>query len=252
MPQKLQDLGAISRRAALPLLLGLALGACDSSSWSGGSAQTETWANYEPPNRGAPGETSDLGSRPLCKKAANPFTAISPSTNWGETIAPRPTFWLYLPYQASSVRLILRDEPTQEEIYRTTFTVSAGDGVARFQLPETAPPLEIDRLYNWQFDFICDAENRSRFRVSGLVVRRAVPEDLQAQLNRATPQERVALLAERGFWYDTLTALADLRLVGPNLSLDEGWRSLLGHSAIGLEDLTEKPLLACCDEQSTP
>ncbi|MBD2259389.1 DUF928 domain-containing protein [Pseudanabaena sp. FACHB-2040] len=234
----------------LTLLLGLALCGCEQSIPP--EPKAGEWVQYEPPNRGAPGETSDLGSRPLCRRAATPFTSISPSTNWGETLESHPTFWLYLPYQASSVRLILRDEPTQEELYRTTFAVSGRDGVARFRLPETAPPLEVDRLYNWQFDFICDSENRSRFRVRGLVVRRALSEELQTQLREAAAQERVALLAEQGFWYDALTGLAELRLTAPDPILDAGWAVLLGHASVGLEDLAEKPLLDCCTEEGEP
>lgn len=253
MPQQLQDLCTkLLPRLALPLLLGVALFACDRTPSSGTSNDAGNWVEYEPPNRGAPGETQDLGSRPLCKKAATPFTAISPSTNWGETLESHPTFWLYLPYQASSVRLILRDEPTQQELYRTTFAVSDGDGVARFQLPEAAPPLEVDRLYNWQFDFICDAENRSRYRVRGLIVRRTPPENLQTQMSGATPQEQIALLAERGFWYDALTSLAEQRLAAPDPGLEAGWASLLEHSSVGLEELSEEPLLDCCKQEGNP
>lgn len=253
MLQPLQDLNfKLLPRLVLPLMLGIALFACDRNNTTSISNDSGDWVKYEPPNRGAPGETQDLGSRPLCKKAEIPFTAVSPSTNWGETQESHPTFWLYLPYQASSIRLILRDEPTQEELYRTTFAVSDRDGIARFQLPETAPPLEIDRLYNWQFDFICDAENRSRFRVRGLIVRRTSPENLQTQMSGATPQERIALLAERGFWYDALTSLADQRLSASDPSLEAGWASLLGHSSVGLEELSEKPLLDCCEQASDP
>ncbi len=253
MPQQLQDLGTkLLPRLTLSLMLGIVLFACDQTSSSSVSDDAGDWVEYEPPNRGAPGETQDLGSRPLCKKVAIPFTSVSPSTNWGETLELYPTFWLYLPYQASSVRLILRDEPTQEELYRTTFAVSDGDGVARFQLPETAPPLEVDRLYNWQFDFICDAENRSRFRVRGLIVRRSSPEGLQTQLSGGTPQERIALLAEGGFWYDALTSLAEQRLSASDPSLEAGWTSLLGHSSVGLEELSEKPLLDCCEQEGNP
>lgn len=253
MPQQLQDLGTkLLPRLTLSLLLGVALFACDHTGSSSVSNDAGDWVEYEPPNRGAPGETQDLGSRPLCKKVAIPFTSVSPSTNWGETLESHPTFWLYLPYQASLVRLILRDEPTQEELYRTTFAVSDGGGVARFQMPEDAPSLEVDRLYNWQFDFICDAENRSRFRVRGLIVRRSSQGDLQTQLSGATSQERIASLAERGFWYDALTNLAEQRLTSSDPSLEAGWTSLLGHSSVGLEELAEEPLLDCCEQESNP
>lgn len=240
-------------RAVVALLMGLTLWACENSTSDQTQTQQVAWVQYDPPNRGAPGESSDSGSRPLCKKPSMPFTSLSPSTNWGETLQAYPTFWLYLPYQASTVRFILRDEPTQRELYRTNFVVSKGDGAARFQMPNTAPSLEVDRLYNWQFDFICDAENRSRFRVRGLVVRRSPSEALSTQLKNALPRERVTLLAKEGFWFDSLTELADLRQANAQDSeIKAGWEALLNHPQVKLQAFVDKPLLDCCSPESKP
>lgn len=215
------------------------------------SSQTVAWNQYQPPNRGAPGRTQDAGSRPLCPKVEKPFTALSPSTNWGETLEAHPTFWLYIPENTHSVRLILRDEPTQSELYRTTFPLTAQKGIGRFSLPTEAPPLDVDRLYNWQFDLICDAENSSRFRVGGIVVRREPSEGLKNQIQSAPLSDRVNVLAAEGLWFDAVTALAQLRLASPQeTTLQAGWENLLHHADVGLNQFSEDTLLSCCKEAS--
>ncbi|NJN86827.1 MAG: DUF928 domain-containing protein [Leptolyngbyaceae cyanobacterium SL_7_1] len=202
---------------------------------------------FNPPNRGAPGKTQDAGSRPACPTSVIPFTALVPATNWGETIASHPTFWLYFPYDASAVILTLRDEQTPETvIYSTTFQPSAA-GIAQVPLPANAPALEVDRLYRWQFEFICDAETQSHFQVTGVVVRRSPSTSFTEQLEAASPTEQVALLAAHGFWHDTLTQLNQLRWANPeNPTLQADWETLLQHPFVKLDALIAEPLIECC------
>jgi hypothetical protein len=201
---------------------------------------------YNPPNRGAPGETQDAGSRPACPTSEIPFTALAPSTNWGETIASHPTFWLYLPYAASSIELSLSEEGQQQTVYRTSFQTAAA-GIGQFTLPDDAPALEPDRLYRWQFTFVCDAETQSHFQVTGIVVRRSPTAQFTQQLQTASPKEQIALLAAGGFWYDALDQLNQLRRLNPtDETLESDWTSLLQHPVVGLEDLLSVPLIECC------
>lgn len=201
---------------------------------------------YNPPNRGAPGETQDAGSRPACPISEIPFTALAPSTNWGETIASHPTFWLYLPYAASSIELSLSEEGQQQTVYQTSFQTAAA-GIGQFTLPDDAPALEPDRLYRWQFTFVCDAETQSHFQVSGIVVRRSPTAQFTQQLQTASPKEQITLLAAEGFWYDALDQLNQLRRLNPtDETLESGWTNLLQHPVVGLEDLLSVPLIECC------
>jgi hypothetical protein len=223
---------------------GLLVGLIAPSSAATHFAQPKS-VTYNPPNRGAPGETQDTGSRPACPTSEIPFTAIAPSTNWGETIATHPTFWLYLPYAASAVELSLSEEG-QEMVYRTTFQTATA-GIGQFSLPEDAPALEPDRLYRWQFTFVCDSETQSHFQVTGVVVRRSPTTELTQQLQTASPAEQVALLAAEGFWYDALDQLNQLRKANPtDEALESSWTSLLQHPTVGLDDLLSAPLIECC------
>lgn len=200
---------------------------------------------FNPPNRGAPGQSRDAGSRPLCPTPELPFTAIVPYVNWGETTAQRPTFWLYIPYAAGDVELFLRDEQTQEEIFRHTFDVSDAGGIHPFTLPPDAPALEPDQLYNWQLDFVCNPETGTKFRATGMIVRRLPSEELAAAIATAAPREQAILYAEAGLWYDALAVVAAFHAQFPDdPQFTEDWTSLLTHPIVKLDDLVDAPILA--------
>jgi hypothetical protein len=187
----------------------------------------------------------------LCETPDLPFTAITPYVNWGETTAQRPTFWLYLPYAAGDVEFFLRDDQTQEELFRHTFDVQAAGGIHPFTLPPEAHPLEVDKLYNWQLDFVCHPETGTKFRATGMVVRREPSEELRAAILAAPPRQRAILYAEAGYWYDALEIVARLRYQFPdNPQFAEDWASLLSHPIVELDDLVDEPILMAPERQS--
>lgn len=60
-----------------------------------------TPSKFKLPPKGAPGKRADAGSRSGCPVLDKHLVALVPATNIGLTIAERPTFWFYVPYQAS-------------------------------------------------------------------------------------------------------------------------------------------------------
>ena len=205
-------------------------------------------AKFEPPNDGAPGGRSDSGSRPGCPQSTKPFTALVPATNLGKTISERPNFWLYIPYQSGAVELVLKDENTKNNVYKTRFQVTKGQGIVSFRLPETAPPLENGKKYRWQFYFFCNPASESDYLVvDGVVMRESMSSTLKSQLETATPQQRIDLYAANGYWYDTLTELAQQRLANPqDVKLVTQWAELLRHPFVRLENLVDEPVVPCC------
>lgn len=70
--------------------------------------------------------------------------------------------------------------------------------------------------------------------VDGWVQRTNLNAKLGDRLKQATPQQRVVLYAENGFWYDALTAEAELRFANPkDPDLTANWTSLL--RSVGLD-----------------
>lgn len=203
---------------------------------------------FIPPSDGAPGDREDAGSRPGCPAANGSFLALVPATNIGKTIAEHPTFWLYIPYENGLVEFILEDEISKEQIYKTTFPVEQGSGIIRYQLAETAPPLEIDKKYRWRFFFFCDPQKQSDFlSVNGVIFRESLETEKQTQLETLLPLEKVALYGENGLWHEMLTELARLYQMEPeNAEVKAAWLELLQHPMVRLDSLISAPLVPCC------
>ncbi|MDY7022255.1 MAG: DUF928 domain-containing protein [Cyanobacteriota bacterium] len=214
---------------------------------------------FQPPDRGAPGTRADAGSRGgngQCSQLQKPMTALIPTTNLGETLATHPTFWVYVPTRSATVELILQEPTSQEVLYEVKFPVTQGPGVVSFQLPKTAPPLEEGKAYRWMFNFFCSpasvnrqsSEEQSDFTVSGVVARITPSTELSQQLKKASQTEKIALYAQNGLWYETVTQLGELRRTQPlNAQVTSQWTNLLQHQAVRLNSIAEEPVLACCD-----
>lgn len=219
------------------LFLGTIATSCNPTAQT--SPPEEVAVDYEPPNHGAPGDRQDAGSRPGCPDVETPFTALIPENNWGETMRERPTFWLYVPGEFPNkvtVVLVLREETTQNEVYRSRFQVNSGM-IVGLELPENAQELEVDTHYSWRFALFCSPRESDFLSVSGVVVRRELDLEQQELLATATPRGRVAYLATWGLWYDTLTELAALRRDGDSPELAQDWANLLGDPEVQLDPL---------------
>ena len=216
------------------------------------------------------------GTRGGCPRVEKPITALVPTSSdrstsgasqslrattkttatstIGLTTAKHPMFWLYVPYSFSSPRRIefaLKDEKGKP-IYQTSFLESKiAPGIVGFELPSTAPSLDVNKVYGWQFSMSCKPEKPDvveDFAVEGATVEgwvhRIKPNSsLAEQLNRATPEERVALYTKAGIWYDAVTVLAQLRRQNPNnAKLREEWVKLL--KDVDLDAIADEPIVS--------
>lgn len=176
---------------------------------------------------------------PECIQGNSTVTALVPASGVGATVAPYPTVFWYMPKSiAPEVQLVL-ENGKQEEIYSAQYslakssdgTVQGTPGVMSLPLPAYAnlPPLEIGQNYYWKLAVICDPTERSSDITIGGGIMRVKPSSTLAQnIQRATPQERVALYADDGLWYETLETLVKLRRERPNdTDLTKAWNKLL-------------------------
>lgn len=209
---------------------------------------------FNPPNNGAPegnrSQTSaNAGSRGDCPPVDKAITALIPQTNWANTLSERPTLWFYIPYQQGRLRIWLKDEDKNASVALLAYQVKDG-GIMGFSLPETAPPLEVNRAYRWQVYFNCDSDiEPSCTEVQGIVKRVAADEALQTSLTSANSiKEKINLYAQQGLWQETITELIEFRQNNPNNpELDEYWSDLLSSPHVKLEDFISEPLANCCD-----
>ena len=212
-----------------------------------------------PPNIGAPSQRKGGGSRGCMdvnvqntQLSEKVLTALAPEYSGsqlvlGLTTQVRPTFWFYVPYKSNSTyaKLVLEDELNQT-IYKTPLTQTPG--VVSVSLPSTSAPLKIGKRYHWYFNIYCQQDNQFLTSVEGDVQLLALNPIVQSQLDKATPQQQVALYAANGIWYEALTTLANLRHTYPqDTKLVSDWASLLG--SVGLQNIAAEPIVDCCKPQ---
>lgn len=218
---------------------------------------------FPAPNEVAPGSRTGeaIRSRGVCPRVTTPLTALMPVTKatsggqsasttpttsesvYGLTVAERPTFWFYVPYPLTSsrpVEFVLQDEKGND-VYQTQFTESETmPGVVGLQLPSTVDPLEVGKRYRWFFLIYCNPEEPTF--VEGWVERVALNPTLKNQLDQATtPQQKAAVYAEAGVWFEAVTTLAELRRQKPNdQALNAQWLDLL--QSVDLEAIATEPV----------
>jgi hypothetical protein len=135
---------------------------------------------------------------------------------------------------------VLQDEKGND-VYKTNFTESGtSPGIFSFELPSTAPALEVGKMYRWYFLVYCNNSEEHVF-VNGWVQRVALNPLLKSQLEQASPQAEVNLYGKAGLWHETVTSLAALRRQSPgDAKLRNDWVQLL--QSIGLGAIAQEPI----------
>ncbi|GAC1472128.1 MAG: hypothetical protein NVS2B14_16820 [Chamaesiphon sp.] len=217
-----------------------------------GQLQARIW--FRLPSRGAPNGTVIGGTRGGQCSPKSPIGLLPKTTNLGITTANQPTIFLYVPQNsATSAEFVLKDD-LGKQVYKTKLFIPTTSGIFSLTLPAevTSSSLEFDKNYQWSFSMICDADDASaNASVQGWIVRGKPNATLSEQLNSAKPYERPAIYAKAGFWYDTLSTLAELRRSNPNdVKLADEWSELL--KSVGLNSVAGEPLLSDSQKPGTP
>lgn len=205
---------------------------------------------FDPPGEGLPDDAAGGASRApdgkLCPQdaaAVNPgVMPLMPATNYGQTIASHPTFYLYLPKtSASQVFLSVRDKE-ENEIYQGFLPAIATGGIVGFQLPAEAPALETGKTYKWSMAIVCGRLLRADSpRISGWIQRVEADATTSGQLSQEPSLEGASLYGAKGLWYETIGTLAELRRQQPeDATIAENWENLL--SSVGLEAIATEPV----------
>jgi Domain of Unknown Function (DUF928) len=155
----------------------------------------------------------------------------------GLTTASHPTFWFYVPYLPKVDAEFVLQDAADRTVYKTPVSLSKTPGVVSFSLPSIASPLEIGKRYHWYFNIYCSPQQPPVF-VDGWIQREFLNPILKSQLEKATPKQRVALFATQGYWYEALTAAAEIRRTAQN---DTNWVAML--QTVGLADIASKPMV---------
>lgn len=198
-------------------------------------------------NLQAPGNREGGATRGSCPtEGTQRLTALMPEESSGRTISAYPTLYIYIPTQAAhQAELVLRDLEGGKSLYRHPVTVAKTPGVIAVSLPTDRAPLEIGRLYQWQFRLICDPDDRERdLTVTGVVQRVDPSPELSQALATAQPTRKPLLFEQAGIWYEALHSTVELHHSDPNLATPQ-WFALL--QEVGLTPIAQEPIVACCE-----
>jgi Domain of Unknown Function (DUF928) len=185
------------------------------------------------PPKGAPGKRTDAGSRNGCSALNKPLIALVPPTNIGLTVAKRPTFWFYVPYESNSSALgkfQLFDE-RETVVYTVSISTKGIPGIVGVELPQRFSGLEIGKRYQWVLSFSCNSTSmETSTLVNGFVERVAVTKEFQKRLDGAKIlRDSLLVYGEEGLWFDLLSALIVERRRNPyDFQVAEDWFGLLG------------------------
>lgn len=210
------------------------------------------------PKRGAPGSAGrGAGTRScmmLAKKSPQPMlnnlNALVPEERvgnvthvWGLTTLEHPTLWFYIPYDSAgidSVSFTLQDDSGQT-VQKVSVAIPSSAGLISVQLPETKPGLQAGSAYNWFFTVRGKCPGDPSAFVEGWIERTALDAATRDRLQQASLQQKAALLAEKGIWYDALNALATLRQSSPqNATAIANWTEFLKEA--GMEPLATQAI----------
>lgn len=161
----------------------------------------------------------------------------------GLTSVANPTFLFYVPYDSELPIDFILQNGSGKTLYKSSYTADGKRSrFIRLSVPTTLP-LKVGQYYKWYL--IVDCGNTASLGVDGWVQRITLAPKLKQQLQQATPQQRVALYAANGIWYDAVSTVAALRLKNPNdLTLLADWTSLL--ETVGLKAIAREPISNCC------
>ncbi|WP_223280389.1 DUF928 domain-containing protein [Nostoc sp. PA-18-2419] len=207
------------------------------------------------------GRRTGMGSRDNCPAVTTALTALVPLREeqklsktdkpilrivGGLTTSERPTFWFYVPYTqelTASAEFILQDS-AQNDIYRNAIALPQKPGIIGVSLPSNTS-LQVWKTYHWYLKVPCNQQQTASvpIYVEGDIQRVNLDSRMMQQLQTAVnPQQKVAIYAQEGIWFDSLTMLAQLRQKNPHdASVAEDWQSLL--RSVNLDNVSTAPLV---------
>ena len=208
------------------------------------------------------GRRAGMGSRDNCPAVKTALTALVPLQEehrvskqtdkpisgivGGLTTSERPTFWFYVPYTqdlTATTEFILQDS-AGNDIYRNAIALPPKPSVIGVSLPSNAS-LQVGKTYRWYLKVRCNQQQTASvpIYVEGDIQRVNLDSRVMQQSEAAVDlQQKVAIYAANGIWFDSLTMLAQMRQKNPNdASLAWDWQSLL--QSVNLDNVATAPLV---------
>lgn len=203
---------------------------------------------FNPPGGGAPHETrggasrGDVACTENTSSVARQFMPLTPTSSYGLTSSGHPVLFAYVPPTSAPAAFFSLSDEHGEVYYQTTISIPKDGGLVQVAIPDTLPPLEVGKPYQWGMAILCSGRLRpdSPF-ISSWIERTELGPDVTNQLSKASPLEQAALYGTQGIWYDTIATLVSLRESQPNdPAILANWERLL--QSVGLDAVASAPV----------
>ena len=198
----------------------------------------QTDENSDPSDRPRGG-----GSRPICHEF-NTLTCIQssmvalvpPSNATGLTLSATPRLWFFSPYETTeSIQASFELVDSQGQIVwqASKIPLVSQPSIFSYQIPSHAN-LRLGETYRWYLTVHLDPDQPATdVLLSARLIYQAIPEFSSA--TETSSLAHIQRLADRGIWYDMVTALAQMDSIERSL-----WESfLVSH---GFPELVQYPI----------
>lgn len=208
---------------------------------------------FNPPGRGAPPRTADVGTRgcSVSDTNAEPLTALVPVKDLALTLESHPTLFWYVPQaEGKTLKFTLLDKNDQNIIYEKELPAPSASGIVGIELSKDGMEgLKENELYHWYLSLVCDPQDRTGdIIVDGWIERMEATPELAAQIQEASPEALPQIYAKSGIWHDALSALVKLYNKNrQNQAIASQWKTLL-HS-VQLDAFAQTPILSPSERQ---
>jgi hypothetical protein len=196
--------------------------------------------SYKAPLRGAPATRVGGGTRSVAMKPVA-LSALAPNET-GYTTRDKPTIYWYVSQPLSyPVELTLISTESLEAASTPALEFKLAPpvtpGVHAISLESLAVTLKPGVEYQWFVAVVGNSEQRSNDVIAGGTIKRVAESDaVRAKLKEAPAEQRAALYAGEGLWYDAVDELSRQISAQPqNRALRESRASLL--EQVGLTEV---------------
>ncbi|MGK7950469.1 MAG: DUF928 domain-containing protein [Xenococcaceae cyanobacterium] len=169
------------------------------------------------------------------------LTAVVPDSNYGLTVANRPSFWVYLPKTSAQKAILSIKEEGIKSHWQQPVNLTGEGGITRIKLSKNAPALEIGKNYQWAVILVCGNRPNPNDPVVAAWIKRIDRSTITRYISPlSTELEKAAIYARKGIWYNALDILSQAQKPSLN-NWQDIWVQYLQSG--GLEELADEPII---------
>lgn len=199
------------------------------------SLPSNDWSFWPTDDDKAPDRTVSGASRGSC--SSEEITALLPGSQYGLTSKSHPEV-LFATSTDMPRQALFSIQSADDYYYETYIEIPETPGIISVSLPNDAPPLVANELYQWSLILMCNDRLRPDSPSLQGWIETQSTDVITAQLNL----EQAVEYREARLWYDMIALLADLRIQSPeNTAVHEAWQSIL--ETTDLAAVVNKPIV---------